>query len=109
MQRSNRVAHFARVERRALPQRHERAQRARLRPFEDDFADPHRLRPFGLCPRRQRLVADPREGGKREQGNEEEENPHSPSHRSLKSKPKSVPVVMCSLSSWNCPEKASES
>ena len=107
--RPHRVAHVARVQRGSVLQRDQRAQVLDFGPLEDDLAHPDGLAALRLRPRRQGLVTDAGLRGHRQQGERQEEELHSPSHLSFRSTPKSVPVVMCSLSSWIWPESDSES
>ena len=84
-------------------------ERLGARAIAGDLAHAYGLAAFRLRPGRQGLVAHAGLGGHRQQGEQQRQDFHSPSHLSFKSTPKSIPVVMCSLSSWIWPESASES
>ena len=95
VERADRVAHVARVERLAGVQSHQRAHGLGVRALVGDLSHARGLRHRAL----------------REQEREERGEHYSPSHLKCRSIPKSVPVPLmtCSLSSWSRVDSASES
>ena len=106
VQRPHRVADHPAVEYRAFGDVDQRGKALGIGPFENDLTDVHGVVRRGLHDDRPLACGMCGGGGGEKEGGDYQL--HSPSHLNLRSAPKSVLVVRCSLSSWSWPLRASD-